>query len=1548
NGTVSVNDSGNVATTLASLVRTAGENVSGSPYAISAATFNALTGSAAGNYNIPTFTGSPTLTITKASLTGAIANQTKVYGANDPALSGMSVTLGGVINNPAIVTWNGNVSINDTALVGATPSSLTRAVGEIVSGSPYAITAGTFTLSGASAGNYNNPIFTGSPTLTITKASLTGAIADQTKVYGANDPTLSGMGVTLGGVINNPAIVTWNGNVSVNDTAQVSATPSSLTRAMGEVVSGSPYAITAGTFTLSGASAGNYNSPTFAGSPTLTITKASLTGAIADQTKVYGENDPTLSGIGVTLAGIINNANISTWNGTVSVNDSGNVATTLASLARAAGENVSGSPYAISAATFNALTGSAAGNYNIPTFTGSPTLTITKASLTGTIANQTKVYGANDPSLSSIGVTLGGVINNSAIVTWNGNVSVNDAALVSATPSSLTRAVGEIVSGSPYAITAGTFTLSGTSAGNYYNPTFTGSSTLTITKASLTGTIADQTKVYGANDPTLSGIGVTLGGVINNPAIVTWNGNVSVNDTALISATPSSLTRAVGEIVSGSPYAITAGTFTLSGASAGNYNNPTFAGSPTLTITKASLTGSIADQTKVYGANDPTLSGINVTLGGIINNANISTWNGTVSVNDSGNVATTLASLARATGENVSGNPYAISAATFNVLTGTAAGNYNVPTFTGSPTLTITKASLTGSIANQTKVYGANDPALSGMAVTLGGVINNPAIVTWNGNVSVNDTALVSATPSSLTRVVGEIVSGSPYAITAGTFALSGAAAGNYNSPTFTGSPTLTITKASLTGAIADQTKVYGANDPTLSGINVTLGGIINNANISTWNGAVSVNDSGNVATTLASLARAAGENVSGSPYAISAATFNALTGSAAGNYNSPTFAGSPTLSITKASLTGSIANQTKVYGANDPSLSGISVTLAGIINNANISTWNGAVSVNDSGNVVTTLASLARAAGENVSGSPYTINAATFNALTGAAAGNYNMPTFTGSPTLTITKANLTGSIANQTKVYGANDPTLSSIGVTLGGVINNPAIVTWNGNVSVNDTALVSATPSSLTRAVGEIVSGSPYAITAGNFALSGTSAGNYNSPAFTGSPTLTITKASLTGAIADQTKVYGASDPTFSGINVTLGGVINNPAIETWNGNVSVNDTALVSATPSSLTRVVGEIVSGSPYAITAGTFTLSGTSAGNYNSPTFTGSPTLTITKASLTGSIGNQTKVYGENDPTLSGIGVTLAGIINNANISTWNGTVSVNDSGNVATTLASLARAAGENVSGSPYAISAATFNALTGSAAGNYNMPTFSGSPTLTITKASLTGSIGNQTKVYGANDPSVSGIGVTLAGIINNASITTWNGTASINDTGNVATTLASLTRAAGENVSGSPYAINAATFNALTGSAAGNYNIPTFTGSPTLTITKASLTGAIANQTKVYGANDPALSGMSVTLGGVINNPAIVTWNGNVSVNDTALVSATPSSLTRAVGEIVSGSPYAITAGTFTLSGASAGDYNSPTFIGSPTLTITKASLTGAIANQTKVYGANDPAL
>src|SRR5439155_24847259 len=103
----------------------------------------------------------------------------------------------------------------------------------------------------------------------------------------------------------------------------------------------------------------------------------------------------------------------------------------------------------------------------------------------------------------------------------------------------------------------------------------------------------------------------------------------------------------------------------------------------------------------------------------------------------------------------------------------------------------------------------------------------------------------------------------------------------------------------------------------------------------------------------------------------------------------------------------------------------------------------------------------------------------------------------------------------------------------------------------------------------------------------------------------------------------------------------------------------------------------------------------------------------------------------------------------------------------------------------SPYSITPATFNSLSKSAATNDIYPTSLHDALPIFNAASLTGSITNQSKTYGSDDPSLSGIAVTLTGIVNRT-VSTWNGNVLVNDTGNVATTLTSLTRSAGDRKS------------------------------------------------------------------------------------------------------------------------------------------------------------------
>src|SRR4029079_16818176 len=240
-----------------------------------------------------------------------------------------------------------------------------------------------------------------------------------------------------------------------------------------------------------------------------------------------------------------------------------------------------------------------------------------------------------------------------------------------------------------------------------------------------------------------------------------------------------------------------------------------------------------------------------------------------------------------------------------------------------------------------------------------------------------------------------------------------------------------------------------GQNDPSLGSVAVTLGGLINRT-VTTWMGDVNVDDSA-VTTSVSSLVRASGENVGS--YNITSASFAALS-----NYNAPVYtSGSAQLNISKANLTASLANQSKVYGQNDPSLGSVAVTLGGLINRT-VTTWMGDVDIDDSG-VTTSVSSLVRASGENVGS--YNITSASFAALS-----NYNAPVYTsGSAQLNISKANLTASLANQSKVYGQNDPLLNSVSVSLGGLINR-TVTTWMGDVDIDDSG-VTTSVSSLVRA-------------------------------------------------------------------------------------------------------------------------------------------------------------------------------------------------------------------------------------------------------------------------------------------------------------------------------------------------------------------------------------------------------------------------------------------------------------------------------------------------
>jgi len=123
------------------------------------------------------------------------------------------MTLTGLVNNPAVVTWYGTVAVNDSAVTG-TAASLTRAAGENVGS--YNITNGSATLS-ASGGNYTQSFSAANtPALAITLAPLTITADDKSRLSGAPNPPFT---ATYSGFVQgNNNVVTWSGTVTVNDT----------------------------------------------------------------------------------------------------------------------------------------------------------------------------------------------------------------------------------------------------------------------------------------------------------------------------------------------------------------------------------------------------------------------------------------------------------------------------------------------------------------------------------------------------------------------------------------------------------------------------------------------------------------------------------------------------------------------------------------------------------------------------------------------------------------------------------------------------------------------------------------------------------------------------------------------------------------------------------------------------------------------------------------------------------------------------------------------------------------------------------------------------------------------------------------------------------------------------------------------------------------------------------------------------------------------------------------------------------------------------------
>ncbi len=501
-----------------------------------------LTGAGASNYTIDPSTNSFTATadITPAQLTiasqGTVAD--KVYNGGLSGAAASNGTLSGVVSGDNVTLSLGGLNF------------ATKDVGTAIG------VTGTYALGGADDGNYqltSSTAFSGSGNITPATLTIGTAGTVNGRVYdGLTDATVATNGALGGTVFGSDAVTLSLGSVAFTDK------------------NAGPAKAVAGTYTLGGADAGDYQLASTAFNGTAAITPVTLTinneGTVAN--KVYdGTTNALLSGS--TFAGEIGGDDV-----------------TLAVVGGFANKNV-GNDKAVNGSF--SLGGADAGNYTLGTGgTFSGTADITPATLTiataGTIAN--KVYNGNATANAATNGTLGGVISGDTVTLALGNTTFANK----------NAGVGKAVTGA--------YVVGGTDAGNYVLASTAFSGIATITPATLTiatpGTV--NGKAYdGTTAATVASSG-GLGGVVSGDAVTLTLGGVAFGDKNAGPAKP------------------VTGTYTVGGADAGNYTLASTAFSGTAAITPATLTVASAATiaTKAYDGTTTATADSNGSLGGTI------------------------------------------------------------------------------------------------------------------------------------------------------------------------------------------------------------------------------------------------------------------------------------------------------------------------------------------------------------------------------------------------------------------------------------------------------------------------------------------------------------------------------------------------------------------------------------------------------------------------------------------------------------------------------------------------------------------------------------------------------------------------------------------------------------------------------------------------------------------------------------------------------------------------------------------------------------------
>ncbi len=800
-------------------------------------------------------------------------------------------------------------------------------------------------------------------------------------------------------------------------------------------------------------------------SQSLTVNKKELTitGAVA-QDKIYDAGDTTRI-TGVTLIGVAVTDEVTLDTDTLGVFPQTGVGSNLPVTA------------------ILKLAGADTANYSLTQPTG----------LTASITAKGLTITADDKSREYDGTTFSGFT-----ASYNGFVSGEDETNLSGTLTFSGDATTNPGAGT-HTITPGGFT------SDNYDITFTDGS-LEITQAPLTITADNQAKTYDGT--VFSGFTVTYSGFVNSETQSNLSGSLTFSGDATT------------ETVAGT-HTITPGGFTSD-----NYAITFTDGS--LEITRATLTITADNQTKVYD--------------GTVFSSFTASYDGFVNSETQSNLGGSLAFSGDATTETGVGT-HTITPGGFT------SDNYDITFTDGS--LEITRAALTITADDQSKTY--DGITFSGFTATYDGFVNSETQSNLGGSLAFSGDATTQTGVGTHTITPGGFTSD------------------NYDITFTDGS--LEITQAPLTITADDKSKEYDGT--VFSGFTVTYDGFVNSETQSNLSGSLTFSGAATTET--------------------GAGTHTITPGGFTSDNYDITFADG-SLEITRAALTITADDQSKVYDGE--LFSPFTASYSGFVNGETQSNLSGSLTF---------------------SGSATTETGAGTHTITpgGFTSDNYDITFTDGS--LEITRATLTITADNQTKVYDGT--VFSGFTVSYDGFVNSETQSNLGGTLAFSGDATTQT-------GVGS------YTITPG-----GLTSDNYTITFTDGS--LEITRATLTITADNQTKVYDGT--VFSGFTASYSGFVNSENQSNLSGSLAFSGDATTETGVGS-------------YILTPGGFT-----SDNYDITFTDGS--LEITQAPLTITANDQSKVY--DGTVFSGFTVTYDGFVNSETQSNLSGSLAF--SGNATT-----------------------------------------------------------------------------------------------------------------------------------------------------------------------------------------------------------------------------------------------------------------------------------------